>query len=111
MIESSPSANDRVAAMAVHIAGIFFAFFPSLIVYLAVTNNPWLKNQARNALNFQLTLLIGWIIAGVLMIVLIGHLVALVIEVLSLVLSVVAALRANAGESYTYPFAIELIKA
>jgi hypothetical protein len=51
VIETSPSANDKIAAMAVHIAGIFFWFVPSLIVYFAVSGNPWLKEQARNALS------------------------------------------------------------
>jgi uncharacterized protein len=111
MIESSPTANDRVAAMAVHIAGIFFSFIPSLIVYVAVTDNPWLKEQSRNALNFQLTLLIGWIIAIVTSIVGIGILLIWVIEIAVVIFSVIAALRANAGETYKYPATIELVKA
>ena len=111
MIETSPSSNDKVAAMALHIAGIFFWFVPSLIVYLAVTGNPWLKEQARNALNFQLTMLIAFVIGIALSIIGIGLLIVWAVEILVIVLSIIAALRANAGETYKYPLSIELVKA
>ncbi|MGA7746812.1 MAG: DUF4870 domain-containing protein [Candidatus Aquilonibacter sp.] len=110
MIETSPSANDKVAAMAVHIAGIFFWFVPSLIVYLAVTGNPWLKEQARNALNFQLTMLIAFIIGIVLSFIGIGFLIIWAVEVIVVVLSIVAAVKANQGETYKYPLTVELVK-
>lgn len=110
MIETSPSANDKVAAMAVHIAGIFFWFVPSLIVYLAVTGNPWLKEQARNALNFQLTMLIAFIIGIVLSFIGIGFLIIWAVEVIVVVLSIVAAVKANQGETNKYPLTVELVK-
>jgi uncharacterized Tic20 family protein len=110
VIETSPSANDKVAAMAVHIAGIFFWFVPSLIVYLAVTGNPWLKEQARNALNFQLTMLIAFIIGIVLSFIGIGFLIIWAVEVIVVVLSIVAAVKANQGETYKYPLTVELVK-
>jgi uncharacterized protein len=110
VIETSPSANDKVAAMAVHIAGIFFWFVPSLIVYLAVTGNPWLKEQARNALNFQLTMLIAFVIGIVLSFIGIGFLIIWAVEVIVVVLSIVAAVKANQGETYKYPLTVELVK-
>jgi uncharacterized protein len=110
VIETSPSANDKVAAMAIHIAGIFFWFVPSLIVYLAVTGNPWLKEQARNALNFQLTMLIAFIIGIVLSFIGIGFLIIWAVEVIVVVLSIVAAVKANQGETYKYPLTVELVK-
>ncbi len=110
MIETSPSSSDKVAAMAVHIAGIFFWFVPSLIVYFAVSGNPWLKEQARNALNFQLTMLIAFIIGIVLSFIGIGFLIIWAVEVVVVVFSIIAALRANSGDTYKYPLTIDLIK-
>ena len=107
MIETSPSANDKIAAMAVHVAGIFFWFVPSLIVYFAVSGNPWLKEQARNALNFQLTMLIAFIIGIVLSFIGIGF---WAVEVIVVVFSILAAVKANQGETYKYPLTIELVK-
>ncbi len=110
MIESSPSQSDKVAAMLTHIAGIFFWFIPSLIVYLAVSNNPWLKEQARNALNFQLTMLIAGIVGACLAFIGIGFLIIWAVQIVIVVFSIIAALKANAGESYTYPLSINLVK-
>jgi uncharacterized protein len=110
MIDSSPTQSDRIAAMAVHVAGIFFSFFPALIVYLAVTDNPWLKEQSRNALNFQLTLIIGWVIGILTSFIGIGVLLIWAVEVGNFIFSIVAALRVNGSDTYRYPATIELVK-
>jgi uncharacterized protein len=110
MIESSPTSSDKVAAMLTHIAGIFFWFIPSLIVYLASTENPWVKNQARLALNFQLTMLIAAIIGGALVFIGIGIFIIWAVEIAIVVFSIVAALKANQGEAYKYPLSIDLVK-
>jgi uncharacterized protein len=110
MIESSPTSSDKVAAMLTHIAGIFFWFIPSLIVYLASTENPWVKNQARLALNFQLTMLIAAIIGGALVFIGIGIFIIWAVEIAIVVFSIVAALKANQGEAYKYPLSMDLVK-
>jgi uncharacterized Tic20 family protein len=97
--------------MAVHVAGIFLGPIPSLIVYLAVNDNPWLKEQARNALNFQLTMLIVFIIGIVLKVIGIGFLIVWAVEIANIVFSIIAALKANQGETYKYPLSVDLIKA
>ena len=79
-------------------------------MYLAVTGNPWLKEQARNALNFQLTMLIAFIIGIVLSFIGIGFLIIWAVEVIVVVLSIVAAVKANQGETYKYPLTVELVK-
>lgn len=110
MIDQSPTSNDRIAAILTHIGGIFFSFIPALIVYLAVSDNPWLKENARNALNFQLTMIIAWIASFILAIVLIGFLFMWLIGIVIFVLSIVAAVKANQGEAWPYPMTIALIK-
>ena len=110
MIESSPTSSDKIAGMVTHLGGIFFSVIPSLIVYFAATGNPWLKDQARNALNFQLTMLIAWIVVGMLHWVLIGFLLVWPLELANVILCVIAAIKANNGESWRYPAAIEFVK-
>ena len=109
MIGTSPTSSDKTAALLTHLGGIFFSVIPSLIVYL-VAGDPWLKNQARNALNFQLTMLIAWIIIGFLHWILIGYLLAGPLELINAILCIVAAIKANQGEDFRYPAAIELVK-
>jgi uncharacterized protein len=108
MIESSPTSSDKMAALLTHLSGIFFGPIASGIVYLAASGNPWLKEQARNAVNFQLTILIAWIVVTVLHWVLFWLYGPL--ELVNIILCVVAAIKANNGESWRYPAAIELIK-
>jgi len=110
VIETSPSSSDKVAALLTHLGGIVFGFIPSLIVYLVSNENPWLKNQARNALNFQLTMLIAWVAGWVLTLLVIGLFVLWAVGIVILIFSIVAAVKANQGEAYTYPLTIEFVK-
>jgi len=109
MTEITPS-TDRVPAVLTHVGGIFFGFIPSLIVYLVAKDDAWLKENARNALNFQITMLIGWIIASILLFVIIGIFLMKAIWAVVLIFSIIAAVKAYNGELYAYPLAIPLIK-
>ena len=108
MIGTSPSSSDKTAALLTHLGGIFFGPIPSLIVYFVAGNNPWLKDQARNALNFQLTILIAWIVVSALHWVL--FFLYFPLELANIILSVIAAIKGNQGEAWRYPAAIELVK-
>jgi uncharacterized Tic20 family protein len=110
MIGTGPTSSDRTAAILTHIGGIFLGFIPSLIVYLVATDNPWLKENARKALNFQLTMLIAAIISSLLILVVIGAFLLWAIGIVIIIFSILAAVKANNGEAYQYPLTIELIK-
>ena len=60
--------------------------------------------------NFQLTILIGYIVGWILTIVFIGVLVVLAASVLSIIFGIMAALAANEGRPYKYPIAIPFVK-
>jgi uncharacterized protein len=109
MTEITPSA-DRVPAVLTHVGGIFFGFIPALIVYLVAKDDAWLKENARNALNFQITIAIAWVIAWILIFVLIGILLIKVIWAVDLIFSIIAAVKAYNGETYKYPVALQLVK-
>lgn len=108
MIASSPTSSDKMAALFTHLSGIFLGPIGSGIVYFAASGNPWLKDQARNAFNFQLTILIAWIIVTVLHWVLFFLYVPL--ELVNIIFCVIAAIKASNGESWRYPGAIEFLK-
>lgn len=104
------SANDKNIAVLTHLGGIFFSFVPGLIVWLLKKDDsPFLGEQAREALNFQITVLIGYLLAWVLAFVLVGFLLVPVIYVANLVLCLIAAVRTSKGESYQYPLSLRLI--
>lgn len=107
---SDVSANDKNIAVLTHLGGIFFGFIPALIVWLLKKDDSFfVGEQAREALNFQVTVLIGYMAAGVLAFVLVGFVLLPVIYVGNLVLCIVAAVKVSKGEEYRYPIALRLI--
>ena len=111
--EGNAPQDQRTMALLAHILGIFTGFIGSLIIWLVNKDNAdkgFIVDQAKEALNFQITLAIAGIVSMILMIVAIGFLLLPVIGILNLVFSIIAAVKANNGEAYRYPFALRLIK-
>ena len=107
---SESTANDKNIAVLTHLGGIFFGFIPALIVWLLKKDdNPFVGGQAREALNFQLTVLIGYMVAWVLAFVLVGFMLLPLIYVGNLVLCILAAVKVSQGEDYRYPLTLRLI--
>lgn len=106
----SPS-DEKLWATLIHVGGIFFYFVPSLIGYLLLRDRgPFIRGHSATALNFQLTMLIGFAIGGVTSIIGVGLLVLLAVSILVIVFSIIAALAANRGEAYIYPLTITFMK-
>ncbi|HIG73883.1 MAG TPA: DUF4870 domain-containing protein [Bacteroidetes bacterium] len=88
-----------------------FGFIAPLVIYLVKKDDSdFVADQAREALNFQITLFIGFIASVVLMFVLIGFLTIMALGIAALVLGIVAAIKSNDGEWYRYPLNIRFIK-
>jgi uncharacterized Tic20 family protein len=103
--------DSRLWATLIHIGGIPLGFLSPLIGYLVLKDRgAYIKEQTATALNFQLTLLIGWVAGSILTIILIGGLILLAVGVVSIIFSIIAAIAANKGEHYKYPFAITFVK-
>ncbi len=95
---------------AVHILGYFSSFLGPLIVYLMKQGEESFSgDQAREALNFQITVAVAMFASFVLMFVLIGFLLIFVVSVLDIVFCVIASIRAYRGERYRYPLCIRFI--
>ena len=107
------SQDQRTMALLAHILGIFTGFLGSLIIWLVNKDNPeksFVTDQAKEALNFQITLIIAYFISGILTLVLIGFLLLAALGIGNLVLCIIAAMKANNGERYRYPLTLRLIK-
>lgn len=104
------NADEKNIAVVTHITGIFFSIFPGLIVWLLKKDeSPYISEQAREALNFQITLLIAYLVAGVLVFILIGFALIFLIWLANIVFSILAAVAASKGENYRYPLSLRLI--
>jgi uncharacterized Tic20 family protein len=104
------NSDEKNIAVVTHITGIFFSIFPGLIVWLLKKDeSPYISDQAREALNFQITLLIAYLVAGVLVFILIGFLLIFLIWLANIIFSILAAVAASRGENYRYPLSLRLI--
>jgi len=107
---SESTANDRNIAVLTHLGGIFFSVLPGLIVWLLKKDDsPYLGQQAREALNFQITVLLAYMVSYVLVFILIGFALMMLIWVANIVLCIIAAVKTSQGEDYRYPFTLRLI--
>lgn len=104
------NSNDKNMAILCHVLGIITGFLAPLIFYFVFEKSEYVKSHAKEALNFQLTLLIGQVISWILMIVLIGFLTSFGLFVCSVIFSIQAAMAVNNNQPYKYPFSIKFIK-
>jgi uncharacterized Tic20 family protein len=103
--------DQRMWAMLAHLGGILFSFVAPLIVWLVFKDRGrFVDEQAKEALNFQITLIIGYVISTILIVVLIGAFLMFIVWLAAIIFGILAAVAANKGEAYRYPFAIRLIK-
>jgi uncharacterized protein len=109
-MDKMPSNDDKNIATITHIGGTVFSFVPALIVWiLKKDENQYVEDQAKEALNFQITMVLAYMLAGVLSWILIGLIFFPIIWVLNIVFCIIAAISTSKGETYRYPFALRLI--
>jgi uncharacterized protein len=109
-MDSSPDNNDKNIATITHLGGTVFSFVPALIIWiLKKDERKYIEDQAKEALNFQITMLLAYMLAGLLSWILIGLIFFPIIWVLNIVFCIVAAISTSKGETYRYPFALRLI--
>jgi uncharacterized protein len=124
-----PSSEERGWAMAAHLCGLLwllggggFIFLPfgglvlftilgPLIIMLSKGQTmPFAAAQARESLNFQITVWLLGLLFAFLAIVLIGFVLLWILGILNLVLVIIAAIRVSDGAPYRYPFSWRLVK-
>lgn len=109
--------EDRQWASFAHLGGII-GVLPSLIIYLVFKDRgSFTRQESKEALNFQITILaiqiVAYILGTILSFILIGFLlfpVAWLAWIAGVVFSIIAFLKAKDGTSYRYPFAVRLVK-
>ena len=113
------SQDQRTMALLAHILGIFTGFLGSLIIWLVNKDNPeksFVTDQAKEALNFNITLLIASIVLILVTVftLFIAAFITIPLGILLgiawLVLTIMAAMKANEGVAYRYPFTLRLVK-
>ena len=114
------SKDARMWAMFCHLGGlagllpivpaIGSIIAPLIIWQIKKDEFPFVNEQGKEAVNFQISMLIYALIAGALICVGIGIFLLPVVGVFDLVFLLIAAVKANNGEHYRYPLTIRFIK-
>jgi len=118
--DGTPNSDERQWALLAHLSGLIaslfsvggLAFLGPLIVWLIKKDqSAFVGDQAKEALNFQIAVTIAvWVsvaigaaTCGV------GFLLLPIIGIGALIYSIIAAMEANKGVAYRYPYTIRLI--
>ena len=116
-IENQPSKDERTWAMLCHFsafAGLIFPFgnfLAPLIIWLIKKDEmPFVEDQGKEILNFQISMTIYLIGSIILIIVLIGIPILIGLGIFNVIITIIAGIKANDGNSYRYPINLRLIK-
>jgi len=105
------SKDARMWGMLCHLLGLFTCFIGPLIIWLIKKDeDPFIDGQGKEALNFQITVAIAWIVSAVLAAVCVGFILGIAVSIADIVFCIIASIKANSGEKYRYPVSIRLIK-
>ncbi|MEM9399872.1 MAG: DUF4870 domain-containing protein [Verrucomicrobiota bacterium] len=103
--------DARLYAMLCHILGLIIPVIAPLVIWLLKKDEfSFVKDQGKEAINFQITCFIASIIAGLLCIVIIGILILPLLSLAYLVFCIIAGIKSYDGENYRYPVCLRLIK-
>jgi hypothetical protein len=108
-------------AMVCHLAGLSWLLWwimplvggvvGALIVWqIKKGADPFIDVHGKEALNFQISMLIYGLIAGLLLFACIGIVLLPAVMVADVVFSLVAAVKASKGQAYKYPMTIRFVK-
>jgi uncharacterized Tic20 family protein len=114
-----PDDNARQWGMLAHLLGWVITVFsllgvigPLIVLMTKKDEHPFINDQATEAVNFQITLLLINVVFVVIAIATcgVGGVLFLITYVMNIILGIIAMINANKGVAYRYPMTIRLIK-
>jgi uncharacterized Tic20 family protein len=110
--EVPSTTDDRTMAMLCHLGGMLTGFLVPLIIWLIKKDQSrFVDDQGKEALNFQISLLIYLLITIPIGIVTcgFGFVLTFAVAIYGMVMAIIAAVKSNSGECYRYPLTLRLI--
>lgn len=106
-----PKGSDKIWSMLSHLSAWFgVGILLPLVVYLAMRkDSEYVAANAREALNFHLSLLIYTLCCVPLVFIAIGIPLLIIMALAAFILAIVAAVKAADGGCYRYPLTIRLV--
>jgi hypothetical protein len=110
-------AEVKTWAMLCHLSGLAGFLIPGgwivgpLVVWLIKgKEHPFIDSQGKEALNFQISMMIYAVASLLLIFVVIGIFTLIAVGIVDLVFVIIASMRANSGQPYRYPLTIRFVK-
>jgi uncharacterized protein len=123
------SSEERNWAMAAHLCGLLWALgggglifipFGGLVLFTILgpliiwrtkgQAMPFVAEQAKESLNFQITVFLLGVLFACLALILIGFVLLWILGLANLILVIIAAIQVSDGKPYRYPFCLRLVK-
>ena len=107
-----PSSNDKLLAILCHLSSfIGVPLLLPLIVYLVSKDDSvFVRDHAREALNFHLSLFFYTLICVPLIMIMVGIPLLIAMGIFSFIVSIIAAVKVSDGAAYRYPLTIRLVR-
>ena len=107
----APKGSDKIWSMLSHLSALLgVGFVLPLVVYLAMRKeSEYVATNAREALNFHISVLIYAVCCIPLVFIMVGVPLLLVLGLGSLVLAIIATIKASDGLCYRYPLTLRLV--
>ena len=103
--------EEKMWAIGAHLGPLLLGFVAPLVVWLVFKDrSAFLDRQGKEALNFQISFLIYFMVSAFLIILLIGLVLLPIVGVAWLVLMIVATIKSANFEDYRYPLIFRFIK-
>jgi uncharacterized Tic20 family protein len=103
--------DERLWAMLAHLSELVVAIIGPLLVLLILgKRSAFVDDQSKEALNFQISLLIAAVVSGLLILVVVGIFMLIAVALYGLIFAIIAAIKSYNGELYRYPLTIRFIK-
>jgi uncharacterized protein len=114
---AAPTQDERTWGMIAHLSAFAGIVFPlggnilaPLIIWLTRRDtSAYVEIEAREALNFNITVALGWLVCGSLFFALIGIPLGVVLFFYWLVMVIVAGVKTSEGVGYRYPISLRLV--
>lgn len=105
---SIESDADTTIAAVTHIVALFTWIIGPIIILVA-SDDEFVVENARNALNWQIILTVYLLISAILIIVLIGAFLLFIFAILDMIFCIIAAVKAADGEAWKYPITPDIV--
>lgn len=100
----------HLSSFAGYFTGFGFIVGPLIVWLVKKEQSSFIDKEGKESLNFQITMLIYYIVAGLLSFIVIGLLILPIIAIFQLIVTIMASVKAKDGISYNYPLTIRFIK-